>query len=59
MHLLQLSVKNVIQIERSLFLFYTFVLMVNNDQLKELKELITKLHTYLSIDDKKREIHEN
>lgn len=59
MHLLQLSVKNVIQIERSLFLFYTFVLMVNNDQLKELKERITKLHTYLSIDDKKREIHEN
>ena len=33
--------------------------MVNNDQLKELKERITKLHTYLSIDDKKREIHEN
>ncbi|HZH86967.1 MAG TPA: peptide chain release factor 2 [Brumimicrobium sp.] len=33
--------------------------MVNSDQIKSLKERIDKLFEYLSIDDKKRSIHEN
>ena len=33
--------------------------MVNNDQIKSLKKRIDKLFGYLSIDEKKRKIHEN
>ncbi|RFC54105.1 peptide chain release factor 2 [Brumimicrobium aurantiacum] len=33
--------------------------MVNSDQIKDLKERIENLFTYLSIDEKKRAIHEN
>lgn len=33
--------------------------MVNSDQIKSLKERIDKLFVYLSIDEKKRKIHEN
>lgn len=33
--------------------------MVNNDQIKELQKRIDQLFLYLSIDDKKRELHEN
>lgn len=40
-------------------LFFTFVTMVNSDQLKAAKQRIDDLVGYLNLEEKKRQIHEN
>lgn len=40
-------------------LFFTFVSMVNSDQLKAAKQRIDDLVGYLNLEEKKRQIHEN